>query len=103
MIGLPPPRARLYWACQVGGFGLYVALTFFQASKMGMPMPRALLEPLAAASIGIATTHLLRRRVRAKRWLTLGFSQHPCTIKTTWQRGYDKCLLPIGSYQMNAS
>lgn len=72
MIGLPPPRARLYWACQVGGFGLYVALTFFQASKMGMPMPRALLEPLAAASIGIATTHLLRRRVRAKRWLTLG-------------------------------
>ncbi len=69
---LPSPRHRLYWACQLGGFGLYVAVTAFQVAKMGMGMPRALLEPLLAASIGIGSTHLLRRRVRAQRWLSLG-------------------------------
>ena len=72
MAALPPPRDRLYWACQLVGFGLYVATTFFQVSKMGMGMPRALLEPLLAAATGIGTTHLLRRHVRAHRWLSLG-------------------------------
>lgn len=72
MAALPPPRDRLYWACQLVGFGLYVTTTVFQLSKMGMGMPRALLEPLLAAAIGIGTTHLLRRYVRAHRWLSLG-------------------------------
>lgn len=70
MAALPPPRDRLYWACQLVGFGLYVVTTALQLSKLGMP--RALVEPLFAAATGIATTHLLRRHVRARRWLTLG-------------------------------
>ncbi len=74
MAALPPPRDRLYWSCQLVGFGLYVAVTAFQVSKMGLGMPRALVEPLLAAGIGIGTTHLFRRHVRARRWLALGAS-----------------------------
>jgi two-component system sensor histidine kinase AlgZ len=72
MAALPPPRDRLYLACQLVGFGLYVATTAFQLTKLGMPMPRLLLEPAIAAAIGITSTHVLRRHVRANRWLTLG-------------------------------
>jgi hypothetical protein len=72
VVAIPPPRDRLYWTCQLVGFGLYVAVTAFQVRRMGEPLSRALVEPLLAAAIGIGSTHLLRRRVRARRWLTLG-------------------------------
>jgi len=72
MAALPPPLARLYWACQLIGFGLYVAVTSFQMGKLGVHMPRALLEPTLAAVIGVGSTHLVRRHVRTHRWLALG-------------------------------
>jgi hypothetical protein len=68
----PRPAHPAYWICQIGGWGLYVLVTVFQLRALGLPLGRALLEPLFAAALGIALTHGHRVLINRRGWLTLG-------------------------------
>ena len=67
-----PPRTRAYWACQGIGWGLYVVFTAWQTHRQLHEGGRWLVEPLLAAALGIALTHLYRHYARTKNWLALG-------------------------------
>lgn len=61
------PR-RVYWACQLGGWGLVGTLNFFLALADQMPRRRAAVEMTLVTALGIGLTDLLRRFMRARDW-----------------------------------
>jgi LytS/YehU family sensor histidine kinase len=63
--------SRTYWACQAGGWALYVVTTIYQLARH-LDLTRAVVEPILATLIGIALTHTARERVLRARWASLG-------------------------------
>lgn len=65
-------RARAYWACQLAGWGLYVAITIVQDLGGNRLGARIIVETLVAAAIGISLTHITRALIRRGAWLDRG-------------------------------
>jgi hypothetical protein len=65
-------RARAYWACQLTGWGLYIAITIVQGLQQGLPTTRIGGETLIAAALGISLTHTTRAMIPRGGWLDRG-------------------------------
>jgi len=69
-----PRRAsnRLYWLCQLIGWGLYtIANVLGAAAVLHPPAQRAALDLLILAVLGLGSSHALRAYMRAHGWVNL--------------------------------
>jgi len=64
-------RSLLYWACQVGGWGMFAFGNFLIASIQNDPIGRILFFSLLIMSTGIGVTHLFRWWVHRRKWARL--------------------------------
>jgi len=70
---LPRPSNRLYWLCQLTGWGLYAVGNFLGAMVvLHPPMGRSALDLLILSVLGLGASHALRTYMRAHGWARLG-------------------------------
>ncbi len=68
----PPPRpSRAYWACQLGGWGLYTALNAGLLATSGRTRASAA-SAVSLGLLGLLATHWLRGYARRRGWAQLG-------------------------------
>lgn len=72
--GAPRRASRAYWICQALGWGAYLVVTVLQTGKGGDIQPGRAFEVLFAAIFGVVLTHLFRRVLRTRGWLSLDLS-----------------------------
>jgi len=66
------PSNRLYWLCQIIGWGLYAIANFVGALVVLQPPPqRAALDLLILTVLGFGSSHALRAYMRAHGWANL--------------------------------
>jgi two-component system LytT family sensor kinase len=64
-----------YWMCQILGWGSYTAIGVTIALREGGPLASVLIGFAAFFCYSIGLTHLLRREIRRRQWLSLPFRQ----------------------------
>jgi hypothetical protein len=70
---LPNPSNRLYWLCQLIGWGLYAVANFVGAMVvLHPPAARSALDLLILSALGLGASHTLRAYMRAHGWTRLG-------------------------------
>jgi hypothetical protein len=71
-----PASTRLYWACQIGGWGAYTA-TKVWAAFFFLPLPPlpTIIAALILGGAGLGATHALRGYIHRHSWRTLPRSQ----------------------------
>ncbi|WP_420456929.1 sensor histidine kinase [Rubrivirga sp.] len=72
---------RLYWTCQLSGWGLYAAVNLALAVAYGGFSETALAFSVGASALGLGATHALRAVIRRRGWLTLGVG--PAAVRLT--------------------
>ncbi|MEM0962835.1 MAG: histidine kinase [Bacteroidota bacterium] len=60
---------RTYWICQLSGWGLYAVVNFTLSALVYGVTPLGLGFALAASSLGLSTTHVLRAVARRRDWM----------------------------------
>jgi Histidine kinase len=69
---LPRVSNRLYWFCQLIGWGLYAVLNFLGAQiVMHTPAQRSALDLLLLSALGLGSSHALRAYMHARGWVRL--------------------------------
>jgi hypothetical protein len=72
----PRPSSRGYWACQLGGWGLYSVVQLAAGVfVLHLPWPRALLEVLVLNGIGLLLSHGLHAWMLRYGWEALALSR----------------------------
>jgi two-component sensor histidine kinase len=66
-----PGWGVVYWICQIGGWGAYVALGLSMVLPQAGPQPFIIGGYALFFVYSIALTHLLRRTIRKREWLAL--------------------------------
>ena len=67
-----PAGTRLYWTCQVGGWGVYTATKVWAAFFfLPLPLLPTIVAALALGGAGLGVTHALRGYIHRHSWRTL--------------------------------
>lgn len=63
--------SRLYWICQLAGWGVYAAANILLGALYGGISAKGLILGLGASAIGLAATHAFRAVILRRDWLAL--------------------------------
>ncbi len=61
--------SKLYWICQVAGWGGFVSLNLLFEALSGRSSPQLVVASLAVAAAGLLATHIIRLWIRSHKWL----------------------------------